>query len=81
LDPFARLRVVADAYGLPPGRAELLDAIMDAVEVGDRFVKRHVAHGEPGFVAMWEASGGEQRLQRRVRWLADNRPRLLDAAG
>lgn len=81
VDPFARLRVVADAYGLLPGRAELVDAITDAVEVGDRFVKRHVAQGEPGFVAMWEATGGEQRLQTRVRWLADNRQRLLDAAG
>jgi aminoglycoside phosphotransferase (APT) family kinase protein len=81
LDPFARLRVAADAYGRLSGRAELVDAITDAVEVGDQFVKRHVAQGEPSFVAMWEASGGEQRLQRRVRWLADNRQRLLEAAG
>jgi aminoglycoside phosphotransferase (APT) family kinase protein len=81
LDPFGRLRVAADAYGLPAGRSELVDAISDAVEVGDRFVKRHVANGESGFAAMWQASGGDHRLKQRIRWLTDNRQRLLDAVG
>jgi hypothetical protein len=81
LNPFARLRVVADAYRLPPGRTELLDALTDAVKVGDKFVRRHVARGEPVFLAMWEATGGEERLERRMTWLKDNRRRLIDAVG
>jgi hypothetical protein len=81
VDPFARLRVVADAYGLGPDRREFLEAVFDAVGVGDAFVLRHVEAGDPGFVAMWEARGGEQRSRRRARWLEDNHDRLLDALG
>jgi len=81
VDPFARLRVVADAYGLGPDRREFLEAIFDAVRVGEAFVRRHVEAGDPGFVAMWEDRGGEQRSNRRARWLDDNRDRLLNALG
>lgn len=81
LDPYARLRVVADAYGLGPDRREFLEAIFDAVRVGNTFVRRHVEAGDPGFVAMWEDRGGEQRSKRRARWLDDNRARLLHALG
>jgi hypothetical protein len=81
VDPFARLRVVADAYGLGPDRGEFLGAIFDAVRVGEAFVRRHVEAGDPGFVAMWEARGGEQRFKRRARWLDENRGRLFNALG
>lgn len=79
VDPFSRLRAVADGYGLPPGRQTLVDAIDDAVAMGDAFVERHVRAGHPAFVAMWTASGGRARQDRRRRWLADNRQRMLDA--
>jgi len=81
MNPFARLRLIADAYGLGPGRYEFLDAIFDAVHVGEEFVRRHVERGDAGFVAMWERRGGEQRVLRRARWLDDNRARMLDALG
>lgn len=81
VDPFARLRVVADAYGLGPDRHEFLGAIFDSVRVGEEFVRRHVDQGDPGFVAMWEHRGGEERLLRRSQWFDDNRARLRDALG
>lgn len=58
VDPVARLRVVADGYGLPLGRDALVDAIIDAVEIGDDFVQRHVSAGEPAFVANVECERG-----------------------
>jgi aminoglycoside phosphotransferase (APT) family kinase protein len=81
LDPFSRLRVVADGYGLPSGRGALVDAVLDAVVVGDRFVRRHVEAGDSSFLVMWEASGGEARLDRRRKWVADNHERFIDAVG
>ena len=81
VDPFARLRIVADAYGLGPDRLDFLAAIFDAVRVGEAFVRRHVEAGDPGFVATWEDRGGEQRSKRRARWLDDNRARLLKTLG
>jgi Phosphotransferase enzyme family len=79
LDPVARLRLIADAYGLGPDRRGFLDAINDAIQVGEAFVRRHVEQGDPAFVAMWGKRGGEQRAQRRSRWFLDNHARLLDA--
>jgi aminoglycoside phosphotransferase (APT) family kinase protein len=81
LDPIGRLRLVADGYGLPPDRAALVDAIDDAIAVGDEFVERHVRAGEPGFLAMWDRRGGRPRLERQKRWVARNRQRVLEALG
>jgi hypothetical protein len=81
IDPVARLRIVADGYGLPPGRKAFLDAVDDAVSIGDEFVERHVRAGEPAFVAMWNDGGGRDRLDSRKRWLAQNRQRMLEALG
>jgi hypothetical protein len=81
VDPFVRLRVVADAYGPGLDPREFVDAIFDAVRVGEAFVRRHVEAGDAGFVAMWQDRGGEQRSNRRARWLDDNRARLLNALG
>jgi Phosphotransferase enzyme family len=78
VDPLARLRVVADSYGLPADRRALVDAIDDAVAVGDEFVERHVRAGERGFLAMWEANGGRSRMERRKLWLGRSRQRMLD---
>jgi hypothetical protein len=80
-DPFARLRIVADADGFRLDRSGFVGAVFDSVGVGEDFVTRHVERGEPGFVAMWEHRGGEQRSRRRARWLDDNRARIHDAVG
>lgn len=82
LDPFARLAVVADAYGLDPGeRVALLDALAVQVAQGGEFVRRRVESGEPAFVEMWEHMGGQARYDRRREWFASQRPRFESALG
>jgi len=83
LDPFHRLRVVADGYGLPPDRSEFLavlgQTIADARTGG--FVHRRVALGEPAFIAMVEAMGGLERYERRSQWFEAHRQRFADELG
>jgi len=78
LDPVARLRVVADAYGLEePQRHELVEVLAQHFERGGEFVRRRIEAGEPAFIAMWEATGGQARYDRRQAWFAAERPRFL----
>lgn len=80
LDPFARLRVVADAYGLDEaGRTELLAALDRQVADGGAFVRRRVDAGETAFVEMWERMGGQERYDRRRRWFAEHHDRFAEA--
>lgn len=82
LDPAARLRVVADAYELDAdARAELLDTLTQQFERGGDFVRRRVEAGEPAFIAMSEAMGGQARYDRRRDWFANERPRFAAALG
>jgi hypothetical protein len=74
-DRAARARVAADAYGLDgDGRAELLAAFDESMARGGEFVRRRVEAGDPNFIAMWDAMGGQQRFDRRRRWWSDTRP-------
>lgn len=76
----ARLRLVADAYGLDPGqRSELLICLDQSIERGGEFVQRHVDAGEPGFIEMWKSMGGMERFDRRRRWWADARSQFAAA--
>jgi hypothetical protein len=81
LDPFARLRVLADAYGLPTDRNELLDVIAERFADGGAFVRRRVEAGEQAFIEMWHAMGGAERYDRRRRWFAANRRQFEDSLG
>jgi thiamine kinase-like enzyme len=81
LDPFRRLRVVADGYGLPPDRAQFLNVLGEAIEIGGRFVRRRVEAGEQAFIDMWNHMGGQGRYDRRQEWFDNNRQRFLDALG
>jgi hypothetical protein len=75
VDRPARLRLVADAYGLDSsGRSELLGCLDHAMVHGGAFVRRRAAVGEPGFVAVWEQMGGMERYDRRRRWWETSRP-------
>jgi hypothetical protein len=81
LNPFHRLRVVADAYGLPPDRTEFLDllaqSIADARTGG--FVRRRIEAGHQAFIDMAKTMGGLERYERRYQWFERNRQRFADA--
>ena len=82
LDPFTRLRVAVDAYGVDPGRNArdaFLEVLHESVDRGGAFIKGRVERGEPAFIAMWEFTGGQARFDRRSEWFAENRGRFLDA--
>ena len=69
----ARLRLVADAYGLDrDGRKELLTTIDVALTRGEEFVRRRVEAGDPNFVEMWNQTDGPERYNRRRHWWNDN---------
>jgi hypothetical protein len=79
-DKSARLRLVADSYGLDLGSRRQLLEVMDAsIARGGEFVRRRVEAGDPNFIAMWEAMGGGERFDRRRRWWAAQRQRFATA--
>jgi hypothetical protein len=70
----ARLRLVADAYGLGrDGREELLAAMDDAIDRIEEFARRRVDAGEPSAVEMVSRTGGIEKYDRRRRWWVDHR--------
>lgn len=77
----ARLRIVADAYGVPRGqeRREFLDHVVASIHRGGAFVKARIARGEQAFIDMWERSGGQANVDRRIAWIDAVRPQLLAA--
>jgi len=81
LDPFVRLRVVADAYGLAPDRGGLVDAIERNVARGGGFLQRRIDRGEEAFLAMRDQMGGMERYDRRREWFAAHRERFLESVG
>jgi Phosphotransferase enzyme family len=80
-DLVARLRLVADAYGLPPDRSPLVAALRDQIRAGGWFVRRRVDAGDPAFTAMWEAMGGEARYDRRHRWFESRLDEFVHGVG
>jgi Phosphotransferase enzyme family len=65
----ARLRLVADAYGLgSEERGQLLGIVAQSMERGGEFIRRRVERGDPNFVRMLEEMGGMERYERRRRW-------------
>ena len=81
LDPFTRLRVVADAYGLPPDRAGLVDAIGRNVTAGGGFLQRRIDRGEAAFLALRDQMGGMERYDRRREFFATHRDLFLASVG
>jgi hypothetical protein len=68
-DKPARLRVLADAYGLAGAqRQQLLKIQAEMIARGGEFVRRRVEAGDPNFISMWNAMGGAERFDRRRRW-------------
>jgi hypothetical protein len=81
VDIAARLRLVADVYGLPPDRSEFLSILSTGIARGGEFVRRKVEQGDPNFVTMWRDMGGMERFDRRRRWFADHCERFAAALG
>src|SRR6185436_15835332 len=77
----ARLRLVADAYGLDnAARHELLAILSDTiVRQAGEFVQRRVALGDANFITMWNEMGGMERFDRRRSWWIEHEPRFLSA--
>jgi Phosphotransferase enzyme family len=70
----ARLRVVADAYGLDAeGRSNLLRVIDARIARSGEFVRRRVEAGDLNFVKMWNDLGGQARFDGRRAWWAAQR--------
>ena len=76
-----RLRLVADAYGLPPGRSAFLAMIAEGIRRGGQFVLRRVEAGDPNFIEMWNRLGGMARFDRRRAWFAEHHDRFAAALG
>jgi hypothetical protein len=65
----ARLRLVADTYGLDRrGRVELLAAMNDALARIEAAARRSIAVGGPNTLAMLNRRGGIEKFDRRRRW-------------
>lgn len=76
----ARLRLVADAYGLDmDGRIELLGAIDDAIDSIEAFARRSVQDGAAPAVEMLKKTGGIKKYDRRRRWWNSHRDQFATA--
>jgi len=74
LDIPARLRILADGYGLSAEeRAELPGVVEQATESCRAFVAGKVAEGDPVFVEALSARGGWHRWDRLQEWLTAHR--------
>jgi hypothetical protein len=76
----ARLRLIADAYGLDRGsRAELVPAMSNAIDRLEAAVLRSVEGGDPNAIEMWNRTGGRVRYERRRRWWTDHHDEFVAA--
>ena len=80
-DAARRLRIVADAYGLPPDRSTFLDVLAVGVRRGGEFVQRRLDEGNEAFRRMVAEMGGMAKFDRRRAWFAAHRDALAAALG
>jgi hypothetical protein len=80
-DAARRLRIVADAYGLPPDRRAFLDVLAEGVRRGGEFLQRRLDEGNEAFRAMVESTGGMDKFDRRRTWFGAHRDELAAALG
>jgi aminoglycoside phosphotransferase (APT) family kinase protein len=80
LDAPARLRILADGYGLSPQeRAELPAVVEQATDVCRAFVAGRVADGDPGYLQALAERGGWERWDRMQAWLTAHRETFTGA--
>jgi hypothetical protein len=76
----ARLRLIADTYGLVSDERRALLEIMDeTIARGGEFVRRRVEAGDLNFITMWDETGGMARYDRRRVWWSEHRGRYAQA--
>jgi hypothetical protein len=76
----ARLRLVADAYGLDrDSRTQLMEVLSVSIAGGGAFVRRRVEAGDPNFISMWNEMGGMERFDRRREWWSQQQDRFAAA--
>jgi hypothetical protein len=76
----ARLRLLADGYGMSPDdRAELPGVIEEATEMGRAFVAGRVADGDPVYLHALAERGGWERWDRMQAWLVAQRETFMAA--
>jgi hypothetical protein len=76
----ARLRLIADVYGLDRnGRAELLLAMEDAIDRVEAVARRVADGGDPQGVQMLNQTGGIEKYDRRRRWWRRHHQEFADA--
>ncbi|NUR61342.1 MAG: phosphotransferase [Catenulispora sp.] len=81
LDPFPRLRLLVDAYGLGDAdRRTLLELFAQVTETCRRFVNGRVASGDPVFTEV-DARRDPQRWDNIQKWLAEHNEDFLAALG
>lgn len=78
-DAARRLRIVADAYGVPPDRTAFLDVLAEGVQRGGQFLQRRLDEGNEAFRQMVASTGGMAKFDRRRAWFAAHRDRLAAA--
>jgi hypothetical protein len=80
LDRPARLRLVADTYGLDAESRRTLAELLDRpMESGGSFVQRRAEAGDPNFIRMLDEMGGMERYERRHRWWQASRDSFVRA--
>lgn len=80
LNPFTRVRILADAYDADDEtRRTFTDVLMLIEDVALRFVMSRVESGDQGFIDMWNDLGGQERSRRRMAWLSENLTRFDEA--
>lgn len=76
----ARLRLVADTYGLDDtSRRGLLEILSDTIARRGEFVRRRVDAGDPNFITMWNEMGGAERFDRRHDWWIEHQEKFRNA--
>ncbi|MGW5350657.1 phosphotransferase [Streptomyces sp. NPDC004031] len=79
-DPFTRLRVLADSYGLSGAdRAALPATVEEATAAGRAFVTARLASGDPTYVRAHAERGGWERWDRLQSWQTAHRDHFTAA--
>lgn len=79
-DRSARLRLVADAYGLDSsGRLALAEMVVVSLGRAEDLVRNRIAEGHARFAERQQAWGGGERDARRRRWFAEHAAAFADA--